>query len=239
MTPEQREQRLLHMREYHPQAIPRPHEAGAGRLCGHAGSPTELVEFRRREAAGEDPMRKRDLDPQIFLVTFTPMIERVFAQNTFHTNFTVMVEATPTPGTAGRAAPDAAALDESQFVAQIHGVERRLILVLQLASQAISMLDQPEQDLEEFKTGFEQKCVALGEVVTEIQSGLKALLQRFAATGVLDAAGQQLQYNITTAGEEKDLEILTNGVALLRDLLAQHSASAGAARPDGDAEMAL
>nr|KAJ3419824.1 hypothetical protein HK105_006461 [Polyrhizophydium stewartii] len=159
MTPEQREQRLLHMREYHPQAIPRPHEA--------------------------------------------------------------------------------AALDESQFVAQIHGVERRLILVLQLASQAISMLDQPEQDLEEFKTGFEQKCVALGEVVTEIQSGLKALLQRFAATGVLDAAGQQLQYNITTAGEEKDLEILTNGVALLRDLLAQHSASAGAARPDGDAEMAL
>ncbi|EGF79621.1 hypothetical protein BATDEDRAFT_89364 [Batrachochytrium dendrobatidis JAM81] len=90
---------------------------------------------------------------------------------------------------------------------------------MSLASQAISLLDQPEKDQGNIKEEFETSCVILGNVITEIHSGLRSLLLKFASTGVLDAAGQQLEYNITTAGVEKDLEILTNGISLLRHTL--------------------
>ncbi|OAJ38632.1 hypothetical protein BDEG_22543 [Batrachochytrium dendrobatidis JEL423] len=119
-------------------------------------------------------------------------------------------------------------LDSSQSVAQIHGVEKRLLNAMSLASQAISLLDQPEKDQGNIKEEFETSCVILGNVITyltqpwygqEIHSGLRSLLLKFASTGVLDAAGQQLEYNITTAGVEKDLEILTNGISLLRHTL--------------------
>ncbi|KAI8925929.1 hypothetical protein BC831DRAFT_414522 [Entophlyctis helioformis] len=136
----------------------------------------------------------------------------------------------------------AVATEESQAVAQIHGVEKRLIQVLHLASQGLSVLASPNTDFEDTREAFETKCVNMAEIVTvgaglpapckthaapgrsdrlrqEIQTGLRTLLHKFAVTGVLDAAGQQLEYNITTAGAEKDLEIMTNGIALLRDLL--------------------
>ncbi|KAJ1344749.1 hypothetical protein BSLG_000270 [Batrachochytrium salamandrivorans] len=113
-------------------------------------------------------------------------------------------------------------LDDSQSVAQIHG---RLLNALSLASQAILLLDQPNKDPEDIKEAFEEKCVILGNVITEIQSGLRTLLFKFASTGVLDAAGQQLEYNITTSGVEKDLEIITNGISLLRSELAHHQPS--------------
>ncbi|KAH6575255.1 hypothetical protein BASA50_006895 [Batrachochytrium salamandrivorans] len=116
-------------------------------------------------------------------------------------------------------------LDDSQSVAQIHGVEKRLLNALSLASQAILLLDQPNKDPEDIKEAFEEKCVILGNVITEIQSGLRTLLFKFASTGVLDAAGQQLEYNITTSGVEKDLEIITNGISLLRSELAHHQPS--------------
>eukprot|EP00842_Homolaphlyctis_polyrhiza_P006057 jgi/Hompol1/6452/HPOL_003457-RA len=84
------------------------------------------------------------------------------------------------------------------------------------------MLEASDTDIEDFKKSFESQCVKFGESITIISAGLRDVLARLSTTGVLDASGHQLEYNVTTAGAEKDLEILTNGIMLIRSLLAPY-----------------
>lgn len=112
-------------------------------------------------------------------------------------------------------------MDFETQLKEIHGVETRLSQALILTSNVLSQseLQSESQDDDTAKDQFDEACTNLAQLITEIQAGLKALLDKLASTGVLDAAGKQLPFQISTAGVEKDLEVVTNAIRLCNSVL--------------------
>ncbi|KAI9203879.1 uncharacterized protein BJ171DRAFT_508506 [Polychytrium aggregatum] len=107
------------------------------------------------------------------------------------------------------------ALSENErLIREVYGIEKRLVALLSVASQAINVLskDQPMHDAKEV---FERQVGSFLEILNEIQAGLRKHIRILSTQGILNSTGTTIPYRGTTAGHEKDLEILNDGIEMI------------------------
>ncbi|KAI8893998.1 hypothetical protein BC833DRAFT_606527 [Globomyces pollinis-pini] len=121
----------------------------------------------------------------------------------------------------------------NDFIEEIHQVEKKLVGLLDTIADSMNCLqltlqDQTEgddqlQDEEQAKDMFDQKLTELGQDLIEIQNDFKTILEKIESLGLLQhKSSSSFPYAISSAKDEKELEVLTHSIDFIQSILQSH-----------------
>ncbi|TPX72352.1 hypothetical protein SpCBS45565_g00436 [Spizellomyces sp. 'palustris'] len=128
-----------------------------------------------------------------------------------------------------------AQLENEQLLRTLSAVEKRVVLLLTSASEAVAQLAN-EADVEEAEEKFAESFQVYVQTLNEIQSYLRRIFRHLVKSGILAAAGRSIPYRASLAGEEMDLELAAKRVSLL---LAEVENSLGQIKRDNSEESVV
>ncbi|KAJ3307640.1 hypothetical protein HDU76_004472 [Blyttiomyces sp. JEL0837] len=122
--------------------------------------------------------------------------------------------------------------ENERLLAEVHGIEQRIVVLLQVASNAIESLADVGPDLDASQERFTEYHGEYMKLLNEIQIGLRKIFRHLAKSGILTASSstisssagtisafRPLPYRGSAEGEEKDFELMAGAVEMIKELV--------------------